>query len=161
MCISTALFCQSFTSALGFVVCLSIFRKETLAYLIICKPLVSKSSYVAKVTELGNCISIQWVHSSEAATRGVLYKKGVFKNFWIFTGKHLCWSLLLIKLQALRPAAVLKRDSTTCEYCEILKNTFFEEHQRTAISDSWKPPVISRNCDPKYISNMTPFKFET
>ena len=26
-------------------------------------------------------------------------KKGVLKNFAIFTGKHLCWSLFLIKLQ--------------------------------------------------------------
>ena len=33
----------------------------------------------------------------------VLYKKAVLKNFAIFTGKHLCWSLFLIKLQALRP----------------------------------------------------------
>ena len=31
-------------------------------------------------------------------------KKGVLKNFTIFTGKHLCWSLFLIKLQALRAA---------------------------------------------------------
>ena len=29
----------------------------------------------------------------------VFYKKGVHKNFAIFTGKHLCWSLFLIKLQ--------------------------------------------------------------
>ena len=67
-----------FTLALGFVVCLSVLRKETLGYLIICEPHVSKSSYVTKVTELGNCICIQWVHSSEAATRGVLYKKRCF-----------------------------------------------------------------------------------
>ena len=30
----------------------------------------------------------------------VFCKKGVLKNFAIFTGKHLCWSLFLIKLQA-------------------------------------------------------------
>ena len=30
---------------------------------------------------------------------GVLYKKPVLKNFVIFTGKCLCWSLFLIKLQ--------------------------------------------------------------
>ena len=30
-----------------------------------------------------------------------------------FTGKHLCWSLFLIKLQAFRPATLLKRDSNT------------------------------------------------
>ena len=30
----------------------------------------------------------------------VFYKKGVLKNIVIFTGKHVCWSLFLIKLQA-------------------------------------------------------------
>ena len=37
----------------------------------------------------------------------------VLQNFAIFTEKHLRWSLFSIKLQALRPAALLKRDSTT------------------------------------------------
>ena len=36
------------------------------------------------------------------------YKKGVLKNFAIFTGKHLCWGLFLIKLQTW-PAFSLKR----------------------------------------------------
>ena len=48
-------------------------------------------------------------------------KKAALKNSAIFTGKHLCWSLSLIKLQAfkfcrcfaLRPPTVLKRDSNT------------------------------------------------
>ena len=43
----------------------------------------------------------------------VYYKKAVFKNFAIFTGKYLCWSLFLIRLQAWRPANLLKRDSNT------------------------------------------------
>ena len=34
----------------------------------------------------------------------------VLKNFANFTGKHLCWSLFLIRLQG-RPATLLKRDS--------------------------------------------------
>ena len=38
--------------------------------------------------------------TSEAATRDVLEKKVIFKNFTIFTGKQLCWSLFLLKLQA-------------------------------------------------------------
>ena len=38
----------------------------------------------------------------EVAIRSVLSKKANFKNFAIFTGKHLCWSLSLIKLQAFR-----------------------------------------------------------
>ena len=33
----------------------------------------------------------------------VFYKKGVLKDFAKFTGKHLCWSLFLIKLQASGP----------------------------------------------------------
>ena len=30
------------------------------------------------------------------------FKIGVLKNFAIFTGKHLCWSLFLMKMQAFR-----------------------------------------------------------
>ena len=41
----------------------------------------------------------------------MLYKKAVFENFSIFTGKHLYWSFFLIKLQAWRPATSLKRES--------------------------------------------------
>ena len=39
-----------------------------------------------------------------------------------------------------RPANLLIRDSITqvfsCEHCKIFKNTFFEKHLRTAVSDS-------------------------
>ena len=58
-------------------------------------------------------------------------KKGIFKNFANFTGKHLWWSLLLIKLQAIRktPTRVL-----SCNICEIFKNNYFEEHLRTTAS---------------------------
>ena len=45
-------------------------------------------------------------------------EKAVFKNFAIFTGKHLCWSLLLIDLQVLKPLNLLKG-----ECCKIFKNT--------------------------------------
>ena len=47
----------------------------------------------------------------------MFFKIGVLKNIANFTGKHLCWSLFLIKLQAY-------------EICEILKNTLFTEHLR-------------------------------
>ena len=59
-------------------------------------------------------------------------KKGVLKSLAIFTGEHLCRRLLLIKLQA----CVRKETPTqvfSCEYCEIFKNTYFEEHLRTAV----------------------------
>ena len=38
---------------------------------------------------------------------------GAPKNFAIFTGKHISWSLFLIKLQNSRPVTSLKRDSNT------------------------------------------------
>ena len=51
----------------------------------------------------------------------MFYKKAVLKNFPIFTGKQLSWSLLLIKLQARRPAIVLKRDPNAGVFWYILQ----------------------------------------
>ena len=63
----------------------------------------------------------------------MFYKKSVFQNFAIFTGKHLCWSLFLIKLQVCfikkTPAQVI-----FCEYCEILKKIYFEKNLWMAVS---------------------------
>ena len=56
----------------------------------------------------------------EAATQ-MFFKTDVLKNFEIFTRKRLCWSVFLIKLQALRPAHVLKRDSKTGAFVNIAK----------------------------------------
>ena len=41
----------------------------------------------------------------------VFYKKAVLENFAIFTGKNLCWSLFLKKLEAFKPATLLNRNS--------------------------------------------------
>ena len=43
--------------------------------------------------------------------RGI--KIGVLKYLAIFTGMHQCQSLFLLKLGALRPVTLLKRDSST------------------------------------------------
>ena len=40
-------------------------------------------------------------------------QKGVLKNFTNFAGKYLCWSFILMKLQAWRLANLLKGDSNT------------------------------------------------
>ena len=61
------------------------------------------------------------------------FKKVVFKNFAIFTGKRLCWSLLLINLQAWRPETLFKNDSNTGVNLWILRNfwdTYFEDYLR-------------------------------
>ena len=69
----------------------------------------------------------------------VFCKKVALKNFAIFTGKHLCWNLFLIKLQAFRSPGLklYQRGSPTqvffCEYCE---NIHFEKHLRMDASAS-------------------------
>ena len=59
----------------------------------------------------------------------MFFKIGGLKNFTTSSGKYLCWSLLLIKLQASAP--LLKKTQTqmfSCEYCQIFKNRFFIKH---------------------------------
>ena len=49
--------------------------------------------------------------------------KPVFLKIWkYFSGKHLCRSLFLIKLQVWRPATLSKRDSNTDVFLWILRN---------------------------------------
>ena len=71
-------------------------------------------------------------------------KKSVLRNFANFTGKHLCWSLFIIELQAFWPATLLNRDPTlvwnkqrfnNCGICEIFKNSYFEAHLRKTTSE--------------------------
>ena len=70
---------------------------------------------------------------TESSHQRCSIKKAFLKNFAIFTGKHLCWSLFLMKLQVFRLVTLFKRDSNI-GVCEILKNTCFEEHLLTAAS---------------------------
>ena len=75
----------------------------------------------------------------------MFFKIIVLKNFVNFTGEHLCWRLLLIKLLAWGPVISLKETSTqviSCEICEVFKNTFF---YRT-------PPVIA------FVDSMQQYK---
>ena len=55
-------------------------------------------------------------------------KKGVFKNFAKFTGKHMCQGLLFNKIAAIGFAK-------SCEFCVIFKNTFFTEHLPATASE--------------------------
>ena len=59
-------------------------------------------------------------------------KNAFLINFAIFTGKHLCWCVGVSS-----GATSLKKTLTQMfsdEYCKIFKNTYFEEHLRTAAS---------------------------
>ena len=76
----------------------------------------------------GFCSELLWKHELNVRRShwNFSVKKGVFRNFTNFTGKHLCWSLFLIELQTFRPAALLKRDSKTGVLLWNLQN--FNEH---------------------------------
>ena len=50
----------------------------------------------------------------------MFFKKGVIKNFAIFTGKHLCWSLSAYGLNTERYSVLV----LSSEYCEVFKNTY-------------------------------------
>ena len=62
----------------------------------------------------------------------IFVKINVLKIFAIFTRKHLCRSVFLRRLQVLKPANLLKRDSNTGIFLWILQNflrtAFFIEH---------------------------------
>ena len=53
------------------------------------------------------------MHTTEAVTQSCSVKKSVLKNIAKFTGKHLCQSLFLIKLQDRGLHLYLKSDSVT------------------------------------------------
>ena len=46
----------------------------------------------------------------------------IFKNFAICTGKNLCWSFFVTKMQAFRSTVLFKRDSNTVVFLWILRN---------------------------------------
>ena len=47
----------------------------------------------------------------------IFFKTGVVRNFAIFTGKQLCWSFFLIKLQVFQPRP--KRDFNTGDFNRV------------------------------------------
>ena len=71
-------------------------------------------------------------------------EKGVLKNLPDFTGKHLCWNLFLVKLNAFSGLQIYQNKNRLQYrfFCEIFKNTYFEEHLRTTASKLlfWEKP---------------------
>ena len=60
----------------------------------------------------------------------MFFKVSVLNNFATFIGKHLCWSLFKVKLQAPWLETLLKRDPTQAFFLEyflwlLLLNTFY------------------------------------
>ena len=77
-------------------------------------------------------------------------KKDILKSFSKFTGKHLCWSPFLIKLQAFRPVFFLKKETPaqvlSYEFCEIFKNAYFTEHLRKIVIFYCEFPIRAVFC---------------
>ena len=82
----------------------------------------------------------------KSSHRRCYIKKVVLRNFAIFTGKHLCWSLFLIKLKASHAKVwfqwglqLYSKETLTqvfsYEYCKISKKTYFEKYLWMAASD--------------------------
>ena len=67
----------------------------------------------------------------------VYCKKGVLKNVANFTRKHLCWKLLLIKLQLWGPATLVKRGSNTGVFQWYLHQVSEYIFWRTSANDSF------------------------
>ena len=69
-------------------------------------------------------------------------KKLFFKNLTIFTGKHLCRSLLFNKVADLKPATLLKKDSNT---------DFFPVN----ITKFLRAPILKNICEPLHLMNLS------
>ena len=72
------------------------------------------SSKIFKVAYIANKKDLS---IPKAATRAVLQEKLFLKNFSIFTGKQLCWSLFLIELHACSLVILLKETPTQYHRC--------------------------------------------
>ena len=76
-------------------------------------------------------ISLAW--SSRSSRSQMFFKISFLKNFTMFTGKHLCWSLFLVKLQSLQhgcfPVNTLK----------FLRTAFLIEHPRWRLAWTLSP----------------------
>ena len=69
----------------------------------------------------------------------MFFKIGVLKDFAIFTGKHLCYSLVLI-VSGLK--VKIPTELFSCKYSQILKNSFFVN---TSVGGIY---IIRKMCSP-------------
>ena len=67
---------------------------------------------------------VYWCETNRSSLLQMLFKIDVLKNFTYFTGKHLCWSLFLINLQAWRR---LQHRCFPVKFATFLKTPSFTE----------------------------------
>ena len=90
---------------------------------------VHVSKLYLKAVSLNDVKSSRWIGSLKnnfwkfrSGHLQLFFTTSVLKNFVILTGKHLRWSLFLIKLKSWRSAGFLKRDSTAFVFLWISRN---------------------------------------
>ena len=85
-------------------------------------------------------------------------KNGVLKKFAKSIGKNLCQSLFFNKVAGLTCIFIKKEtlaQVTSCEFCEIFKNTFLIEHLGRLLLNISKHYVINNSFNP---ANIDMFK---
>ena len=77
-------------------------------------------------------VIVFWGERNRRSLWQMFFKTDILKNFANITGKHQCWSLFLIKLQAWRHATLRV---LSCEICDIFKKNFFQRKHPVAASE--------------------------
>ena len=80
---------------------------------------------------LGPCNS-EPLKQSKSSRSQIFFETSSLKDFTRFTGKHLCWGLVLIKLQAFRPTTFLETPTQVFPVVivKFLRTAFFIENLR-------------------------------
>ena len=93
-----------------------------------------------------------WRLTNRSSRSQMLFKIGVLKNLTIFTGKHLCWSLFLIKLlQAFSPLHkyIWKPKSIITFLLEVFPKILIQEITRILFDKIF--------CGSKIVKNLSRF----
>ena len=125
-----------------------------------------------QLKQTGDHITISWndqknqtikVHFAGVVRVMIVHRcssKCVFLKVWQkFIGKHLCWSLFLIKSQALRPETLLKTDSNTSVFLRNLRTCLeqlFTEHFRWLLLKIMNSSSYLRNLPIVYYKTFSP-----
>ena len=78
----------------------------------------------------------------------MFFKLGALKNFANFTGKHLCWSLFLIKFLRNFIKDIPTQVCWSVKFAKFLRTSFFYRLPAVAASE-WTLPSIERLCNNK------------
>ena len=96
---------------------------------------------------------------SQNGHRRCCIKKAVLKNFAIFRGKHLCWSLYFNKVSGLRPATSLKKRLRhrcfPANIAKFLRTAFFIDRTSPVVTSKSRQLRTLHLC---HVLFLKPFK---